>query len=88
MADASQYSMELEAVVDSLSTMVIYKFRAQAHNLHGWGLRSEEFSTFTSGIPDKPDPVSVQIVNLDVMISWEIPNENYASVTRYLITIA
>ena len=31
--------------------------------------------------------MTVQIINLDVKISWDVPNANYADITKYKVTI-
>lgn len=41
----------------------------------------------TSGKPDQPDPVTVHITNLDVVISWEEPTYNFAQITAYRVKL-
>ena len=41
----------------------------------------------TSGIPDQPDPIIVQIVNLNVVFTWAEPVSNFADILRYKLTI-
>ena len=83
--DSSLYSLDTEVVVSGLTGGSTYKFRVQAHNIHGWGERSDELVEIASGRPDQPDAATVQIVNLDVMVSWSAPASNHASITQYLI---
>lgn len=40
-----------------------------------------------SGVPDRPDLPLVQIVNLDVKVQWTEPNDNYAAITAYEVTL-
>ena len=41
-----------------------------------------------SGSPDKPAPPTINIVNLDVVISWIPPNDNFGGISSYIIKIA
>ena len=42
LLDPDSHSTAIEVLVDSLTGGNIYKVRSQAHNLHGWGPRSNE----------------------------------------------
>lgn len=64
-----------------------YKYQVRAHNIHGWGLWSDIMTEVASGIPETPSPVQVHIVNLDVKVSWLMPNENFATITAYEVKI-
>jgi len=48
-----------------------YNFRAQAHNIQGWGMYSPVLTEISSAIPDAPLPISTQIVNQDIRIGWD-----------------
>lgn len=86
-SDASEYSVDTELVMSSLTAGNSYKIRNRAHNVHGWGPRSDELIEIVSGISAKPDATVVQIVNLDVMVSWEEPDNNHAEILKYLVTL-
>lgn len=80
-------SLLLTFMVDQLTPGKSYKFKVQAHNIHGWGLNSDVLTVVASGIPEVPAPVTVSIENVAVKISWTPPFNNFAPITRYLVTV-
>jgi len=40
-----------------------------------------------SGIPDVPAPVTISFENVAVKISWTQPFNNFAPITKYLVTV-
>jgi len=81
------FTLDTTAAVIDLTGGDTYKFRVQAHNIHGWGLTSDELVVVASGVPSKPDPIIVTIENLDVKIDWTPPSENFATITAYQVRI-
>lgn len=79
--DPASYSLDTEITNDNLNGGQTYGFRVRAHNIHGWGLRSDELNEIASGLPEQPDPIIVQIVNLNVVFTWSEPVYNYAAIT-------
>ena len=79
--------MQTTVTTSPLTGGTTYRFKVRAHNIHGWGLWSDEVSEITSGLPDTPSPLNVHIVNLDVNFSWTAPNSNFAAIIAYQITI-
>lgn len=69
-----QYTLNLLATISGLVVGNTYNFRAQAHNIQGWGMYSPVLTEISSAIPDAPLPISTQIVNQDIRIGWDQPN--------------
>jgi hypothetical protein len=80
-------SLAIQVTIGSLTGGNTYTVRVRAHNINGWGAWSSSLIVVASGIPEKPDPVQVHLVNLDVQISWTPPTNNFASITAYQILI-
>lgn len=59
-----------------------------AHNIYGWGLPSPILSVIASGVPDAPASATTSLSNLYLKISWIAPNNNFATISAYKITIA
>ena len=57
--DPLTYSLDTVILKENLNGGATYKFRVRAHNIHGWGERSDELELVVSGRPDQPDPVMV-----------------------------
>ena len=57
--DPLTYTLNTDVLIDNLTAGQSYRFRVQAHNIHGWGLRSEELIEVVSGRPDQPSPATV-----------------------------
>jgi hypothetical protein len=64
-----------------------YKFRVRAHNLHGWGAFSNVTIIKSTGIPDKPLPVTTVMNNVFVRITWTDPDYNFEAIDSYDIRI-
>ena len=62
-----------------------YKFRVRAHNIHGWGMYSDEFDLYAATKPAKPDIPTTDISNIFVVISWDKPYENSGTINGYRI---
>jgi len=59
-------SLDLEVNLSGLTVGSTYIFRAQAHNIHGWGNYSEVLTVISSAVPSQPLAVTNKIINLDV----------------------
>jgi hypothetical protein len=79
--------MALTGQLTTVQAGATYKFRVQAHNIHGWGPTSPELSVITSGVPTKPAAIVVSIENLEVKLKWVKPSENFNAITKYEILI-
>jgi len=55
--------------------------------LHGWGEWSNVTIIRSTGIPDKPIPVTTVMNNVFVRISWTDPDYNYEAIDSYDIRI-
>lgn len=66
-----------------------YRFRLRAKNVHGWSSAfSPELSVLASDIPAKPDPITTEINNQFVRISWtSLLNNNFEAITKYQILV-
>jgi len=80
--------LNTKLVVEGLATGQTYRFRLKAHNMHGWGDLSAELIIVSSGVPAKPLAASVTIVNLDVLVEWTAPFDNYGQITNYKTAFA
>lgn len=56
--------------------------------MHGWGELSSELVIVSSGVPAKPLAASVTIVNLNVLVEWTAPFDNYGQITKYKTAFA
>jgi hypothetical protein len=56
--------------------------------MHGWGELSAELVIVSSGVPAKPLAASVTIVNLNVLVEWTAPFDNYGQITKYKTAFA
>lgn len=70
-----------------LQPTVNYKFRVRALNIFGWSAWSQEATFFTSGAPLGPTTITMQIINLNIKISWSFPFENYAPLNAYRLEV-
>ena len=80
--------MNTKLVVEGLTTGQTYRFRFRAHNMHGWGELSADLVIVSSGVPAKPLAASVTIVNLNVLVEWTAPFDNYGQITKYKTAFA
>lgn len=65
-----------------------YNFRYRVSNIYGWSLGySSELSILSATPPDTPDVAVTSISSSYVKIDWDKPNENFALITAYMITI-
>jgi hypothetical protein len=62
-----------------------YKMRIRAHNLHGWGEWSDVSIVLSTGIPDKPDPLTSVKNNIYIRFSWTDPDHNFEAIDSYSI---
>lgn len=85
--DDGDYSLNLEVTMNGLVLGQQYSVRASAHNIHGWGVHSEYLSLVSSSVPEQPAALTIQLINLDVQISWTQSFNNYASITGYVVVI-
>jgi hypothetical protein len=65
-----------------------YQIRTAAHNIHGWGLYSEELVEVSTNVPEQALPIVSELDNLSVKISWSAPADNYREITSYVVKIA
>jgi len=56
--------------------------------MHGWGELSADLIIISSGVPDKPLAASVTIVNLNVLVEWSAPFDNFGQITKYKTAFA
>jgi len=84
---------------DSLSTVFIvkddvlggefYRFRVRAGNIYGYGVFSEEYEFKASQEPQQIASESISTANsgTDIVITWEAPDDNFDTITQYLIEL-
>jgi hypothetical protein len=70
-----------------LLPQVNYKFRVRALNIYGWGEFSTEATFFTSDVPLGSSGITMQIVNMNVEVSWTLPFSNYDPIDSYRIKV-
>ena len=64
-----------------------YKFYVTSTNIYGTSLDSDIVTVKTLAKPEKMDPVSINQVNMNAVISWAYPTDNLASILEYEIKI-
>lgn len=65
-----------------------YKMQVRAHNVNGWGPFSTILIIKSTGIPGTPQPPTTYIQNLNVLISWTDPVNNFEAINSYKIMVA
>lgn len=57
----------------------------QACNVYGCGELSDSVSVLASDVPDQIEPVVTSITGTDVIIDWNTPSDNFATILEYAI---
>lgn len=71
----------------SLTKGVIYDFKVQARNAHGYSGFSDTFSILCAIRPGIPSNILTVNSNENVVISWTAPTNNGSPITAYTILI-
>ena len=69
--------------LESITPGLLYKFKVSATNLLGEGAFSEIFVVFIEDLPEVMSPVTTSILGTDVVVSWEMPSDNYDPILSY-----
>jgi hypothetical protein len=65
-----------------------YRFRVQAHNVHGWSAVSGETTVVAAAAPDAPAAPVTSIENIYVKLAWVAPASNSAPIDGYDVYVA
>ena len=64
-----------------------YRFRATAHNVHGWGPVSTEALVYATDVPAQPATVTTTASTSNIEIAWTVPFNNYESIVAYRVAV-
>jgi hypothetical protein len=81
------YQLATSHTVPGVAGGNAYRFRARAHNVHGWGPASAEAVIYATSAPAQPDPVTTAQVNENIEIQWAAPLNNYESLDAYRVAV-
>ena len=80
--------VETTITLSDLSPNEVYKIKVRGRNTVGFSDFTPPITVTASGKPSKPDtPVTTQVSNTNVVITWQAPNDNGAAITAYTITV-
>lgn len=86
-ADVPLYDANVDQfTVMSVTGGVTYRFRVRARNIYGDGPFSDETIVIPDDAPGKADIATVELAvspTTSVQISWPLPNEHSATITKY-----
>jgi hypothetical protein len=85
--ETSDYTQFTFTVEGGLLPGLVHSFRIRARNEHGWGPYSEYMEAKPSWVPTKMLPVTVEIENIYIKISWVLTSGNGGEVTNYRVVI-
>lgn len=66
---------------------MFYEVRYRAKNIFGWGPYSDRTPIETIMVPDRPDPVTTEVIGVNVKISWLQPGSNGSPIASYNVLI-
>jgi hypothetical protein len=87
MGQDGDYSLATSLVVPGVSGGNDYRFRVTAHNIHGWGVASEEAVIYATSVPAEPSPVATVQVNEYIEVRWTAPFNNYESIDAFRVAV-
>ena len=74
--------------LSDLSPNEVYKIKIRGRNTVGFSDFTNPISVIASGKPSKPNtPVTTQVSNTQVVITWQAPTDNGSVITSYSITV-
>ena len=72
---------------EGLSGGTYYQFTILAENIQGWGSESPILVENAADQPNKPDVIVTSTLGTSIKVRWEPPNNNFKTITEYLVTI-
>lgn len=69
----------------SLTTGEVYQFRVEARNAYGFSAFSTEVSVLAASPPSTPIAPTTAISGSNIVVSWQEPTENGATIESYKI---
>lgn len=83
----SQYNLGLAFVDSGLTSGSNYLFKVRSRNSFGYSDYSDSIQLLVAFVPSLPNPPVTSVIASNVILTWEAPNDNGSTITKYLITI-